>query len=431
MSNYDFDEILMGISSILQSFQRFGVHLGLDRIQTLLNQWDNPHHNTPIIHVGGTNGKGSVCAYLSSILTEAGYQVGRYTSPHLIDWTERICINNQPISPSELERILIEIKNSIDVNQEIPTQFEVITAAAWIYFYRQNVDLAIIEVGLGGRLDATNVCDRPLATVITSLSREHWQQLGPTIKDIAGEKAGIFKSNCPVIMGQVPDEVKPIFKSHINALTCPYVWVEPAKYLDNNSVIYQDIQYHLPLLGKMQLNNSALAIETIKVLQQKGWKITDNHIKQGIKKTQWLGRVQWIKWKNYSLLIDGAHNPAAAKLLRDYVDTLDKSIIWIVGILSTKEHDKVFQELLRKDESLYLVPVPDHSTANPGDLAKLAQEICPSLTQIKTKETVFSALEEATQEQQSDQIIVIAGSLYLIGHLLGHLPSNVSKGLNN
>ncbi|MDJ0658322.1 MAG: folylpolyglutamate synthase/dihydrofolate synthase family protein [Crocosphaera sp.] len=421
----------MSVHSILQSFQRFGVHLGLDRIKTLLEQLHNPHQNIPIIHVGGTNGKGSVCAYLSSILTEAGYKVGRYTSPHLIDWTERICINDQPISISELELILVKITNSINFNQDIPTQFEVITAAAWVYFAQEKVDIAIIEVGLGGRLDATNVCDRPLATVITSLSREHWQQLGPTIKDIAGEKAGIFKSDCPVIMGEVPDEVKPVFESRIKALNCPHIWVEPASYFDHNLAIYKNIKYQLPLLGKMQLNNSALAIETIKILQKQGWKITDEHIKQGIQKTQWLGRVQWITWENYSILIDGAHNPAAAKLLRNYVDTLDKSVIWIIGMLATKEHDKVFQELLIKNDSLYVVPVPDHSTAKPHDLAILAQEICSDLTLIKTKETVFSALEEATQSKQSDQIIVIAGSLYLIGHFLGHLQSDTNKGLNN
>ena len=421
----------MSITSLLQSFQRFGVHLGLDRIKTLLAQLDNPHQHIPIIHVGGTNGKGSVCAYLSSILTEAGYRVGRYTSPHLIDWTERICINNQPIAESELGTILIKIKNSINTTQDIPTQFEIITAAAWVYFYQQKVDIAVMEVGLGGRLDATNVCHRPLATVITSLSREHWQQLGPTITDIAGEKAGIFKSGCTVIMGQVPDEVKPVFQSHIYALNCPYNWIEPATLIDENLVVYENIKYSLPLLGKMQLNNSALAIEAIKILQQQGWNITKKHIQQGIKKTQWLGRIQWIKWHNHSILIDGAHNPAAAKMLRNYVDTLDKSVIWIMGMLSTKEHDKVFQELLRAKDSLYLVPVPDHSTAKPDYLAILAKQICPQLTRIKPEKNIFSALEKATNEQNSQQVIVIAGSLYLIGHFLGNLRSDSSKGHNN
>lgn len=418
----------MSISAILQSFQRFGVHLGLERIKSLLNQLNNPQQNIPIIHVGGTNGKGSVCAYLSSTLTEAGYQVGRYTSPHLIDWTERICINNQPILEAELESILMKIKNSLDMTQESPTQFEIITAAAFVYFAQKKVDIAIIEVGLGGRLDATNVCPNPLVTVITSLSREHWQRLGPTVKDIAGEKAGIFKSHCPVIMGQVPDEVKPIFESKINALNCPSIWVESAHPINHYFAIYKNIEYSLPLLGKMQLNNSALAIETIKLLQEIGWNITDEQIKQGIKKTQWLGRIQWIKWQDKSILIDGAHNPAAAKMLRHYVDTLDKSIIWIMGMLSTKEHDKVFQELLKENDSLYLVPVPDHSTESPDNLARLAEEICPQLTAINKEKDVFSALEKAINHQPSDQIIVIAGSLYLIGHFLANIQSHTSQG---
>ncbi|WP_107668357.1 folylpolyglutamate synthase/dihydrofolate synthase family protein [Cyanothece sp. BG0011] len=421
----------MSISAILQSFQRFGVHLGLERIKSLLNQLNNPQQNIPIIHVGGTNGKGSVCAYLSSILTEAGYQVGRYTSPHLIDWTERICLNNQPISEVELESILLKIQNSLDITHDSPTQFEIITAAAFLYFAQKKVDIAIIEVGLGGRLDATNVCSNPLVTVITSLSREHWQRLGPTVKDIAGEKAGIFKSHCPVIMGQVPDEVKSVFESQINALNCPSIWVEAAHPINNNSAIYKNIEYPLPLLGKMQLNNSALAIETIKLLQEIGWNITDEQIKQGIKKTQWLGRIQWIKWQNCSILIDGAHNPAAAKMLRHYVDTLDKSVIWIMGMLSTKEHDKVFQELLKKNDILYLVPVPDHSTENPDNLARLAEEICPQLTAINKEKDVFSALEKAINHQPSDQIIVIAGSLYLIGHFLANIQSHTSQGQEN
>ena len=172
---------MVNVDSILQRFQRFGVHLGLERIQSLLESLDNPHHQVPIIHVAGTNGKGSVCAYLSSILTQAGYRVGRFISPHLIDWTERICINNQPISSTDLQQTLLAVEAAIDADKPSPTQFEVITAAAWLYFARQKVDVAVIEVGLGGRLDATNVCDRPLASLIVSISREHWQRLGPTL----------------------------------------------------------------------------------------------------------------------------------------------------------------------------------------------------------------------------------------------------------
>ncbi len=181
-------ECQFDIEQLLQPFQRFGVHLGLSRIESLLGKLDNPHRRVPTIHVAGSNGKGSVCAYLSAVLTEAGYRVGRYTSPHLIHWRERICLNEQPISPGELVGLLTKIQGLITENEESPTQFEVITAAAWLYFAQSQVDVAVVEVGLGGRLDATNVCDRPLVTVITSISREHWQVLGSTLTAIATEK---------------------------------------------------------------------------------------------------------------------------------------------------------------------------------------------------------------------------------------------------
>jgi dihydrofolate synthase/folylpolyglutamate synthase len=178
----------MTIDHYLKPYQRFGVHLGLERILLLLEKLGNPQQKVPIIHVAGTNGKGSVCAYLSSILTAAGHKVGRYTSPHLVNWTERICINELPIAEEKLINLLEIIQQKIPENEpDTPTQFEVITAAAWLYFAQEKVDIAVIEVGLGGRLDATNVVSNPLVSVITSLSMEHWLILGPTLRDIALE----------------------------------------------------------------------------------------------------------------------------------------------------------------------------------------------------------------------------------------------------
>ncbi|WGT67428.1 bifunctional folylpolyglutamate synthase/dihydrofolate synthase [cyanobacterium endosymbiont of Epithemia clementina EcSB] len=404
----------MTINSLLQSFRFMGVNLGLDRIQALLKSLDNPHHCLPVIHVGGTNGKGSVCAYLSSTLTEAGYRVGRYTSPHLVDPTERICINNRPIPETDFERILIKIKSLSDSYENKPSLFEVMTATAWVYFAQQKVEIAVIEVGLGGRLDATNICNNPLVTIITSISREHWQILGPTLTDIAYEKGGILKPKCPAIIGQLPSEAETVIRARIKALNCPSLWVKPAIAIKENWGRYQDISYPLPLLGKVQLMNSALAIATLKVLQKKGWKIPLAAIQKGMKNTQWLGRLHWTKWRDVSILIDGAHNGAAATALRDYVDTLNKPITWVMGILSTKDHDKIFEALLRSQDNLYLVPVPDHQTANPEDLALLANKICSQLSSIKIFSDVFQALDRAVDD--SEHAIILCGSLYLIGY---------------
>jgi dihydrofolate synthase/folylpolyglutamate synthase len=414
----------MNASSLLQSYQHFGVHLGLERIHQLLQKLDNPHKQVPIIHVAGTNGKGSVCAYLSSVLTEAGYRVGRYTSPHLIDWTERICINQKPISPTELQQCLERVVVATENNTETPTQFEIITAAAWLYFDEQKTDIAVIETGLGGRLDATNVCETPLASVITSISLDHWQILGPTVADIAGEKAGILKAKCPAVIGELPESARIVVEKRIQELDCPATWVKPAIDLGQGFAEYQlnqnavKIKYQLPLLGKIQLMNSAIAIATLQTLQNQGWQISPTAIANGIAKTQWPGRLQQTAWKNRNILIDGAHNPAAAIALREYVDRLNNHpspINWVIGILATKDCDDILKALLKKGDRLYLVPVPDQNSSSPAELATLAQSICPELTLCQAFPDLTTALDAAVT---GDNLTILCGSLYLVGYFL-------------
>ncbi|MGF1479668.1 MAG: bifunctional folylpolyglutamate synthase/dihydrofolate synthase [Cyanophyceae cyanobacterium] len=421
------------IDDLLKPFQRFGVHLGLARIERLLAALGNPHLRMPLIHVAGTNGKGSVCAYLSAVLTEAGCRVGRYTSPHLVDWTERICLNEAPISTQALEKVLRQIQAVVDAD-ESPTLFEVVTAAAWLYFAQEEVDLAVMEVGLGGRLDATNVCPQPLASVITSISREHWQTLGPTLADIAREKAGIVKPGCPAIIGSLPPEAKAVVAARVEQLGCPAVWVTPAQENRNlprpnegpRWASYQGLEYPLPLWGEVQLMNSALAVATLNLLQQQGWKIPDSAIAQGMAKARWPGRLQWTTWQKQSLLIDGAHNPAAAQALRQYVDTLDRPVSWVMGMLSTKDHADIFAALLRGGDRLYLVPVPDHSTAEPKELAALAPQICPNLDFCRPFPELFEALDFAYQSS-SEHLVVLCGSLYLVGYFLRHVTARESR----
>jgi dihydrofolate synthase / folylpolyglutamate synthase len=422
------------VNSLLEPFQRFGVNLGLTRIEKLLADLGNPQKQVPIIHVAGSNGKGSVCAYLSSILTEAGYRVGRYTSPHLVDWTERIHLNEQAIAKLTLIEILQDIQNVIAPDSESPTQFEVITAAAWLYFARSKVDIAVMEVGLGGRLDATNVIEQPLVSIITSLSREHWQHLGPTLADIAREKAGIIKPNCPVIVGQLPPTAREVVAARARDLNAPITWVEPAREVNialnsnANWAKYEDLEYPLPLLGEVQLTNSAVAIAAIKTLQQQGWTIPELAIQTGMNKTRWLGRLQWTTWKNSPLLIDGAHNTAAAQALRKYVDTLKHPVVWVMGMLSTKDHQDILQALLQPQDELHLVPVPDHSSAKPKELATLAEQVCPRLSKCETYDNLFTALDialDSAADSTDDKLVVLCGSLYLIGYFFQN--SNMIK----
>jgi dihydrofolate synthase / folylpolyglutamate synthase len=393
-------EPLVKVDALLDRFAHFGVELGLERIDRLLAALGNPQQQVQILHVAGSNGKGSVCAYLSSVLLEAGYRVGRYTSPHLVSWCERISLNGQDIAADELA--------------------------------------ALLEVVLGGRLDATNVCDRPLVSIITSLSREHWQKLGSTIAQIAFEKAGILKPGCPAVIAPQPAEAEAVLQKRLAELNCPAVWVKPSLDLGNGwAQAETGLSYPLPLLGAHQLINSGLAIATLQILQTQGWQISDRQIQEGMAKTRWAGRMQWFRWRvgnasppeNRQILIDGAHNPAGAMALRSFVDSNQaQPIHWVMGMIANKDHADVFQALLRPGDSLYLVPVPEHLPVSLPELAALAQAACPTLKRCQTYPDVIAGLEAAADcsEECPDSAIVLCGSLYLIGHffkLTGDLGS--------
>lgn len=396
--------------SLLAPFEFAGIRLDLTRIQQLLAALDHPEQRLPIVHVAGSNGKGSVCAYLSTVLTLAGYKVGCYTSPHLVSWHERICVDGVAIGEADFVQVLGQAIAAHDPADPV-TQFELVTAAAWLYFEQVGVDLAIIEVGLGGRLDATNVCDRPLATVITSISREHWQLLGNTLGKIAREKAGILKAGRPAIVGPLCPEAALSVQEKATTLGCPIDWVEPA--VGETVLQSQGLSYTLKLQGPVQRINSAIAIATLRSLQGQGWGISEEAIGSGLAATQWPGRLEWKQWRGRPVLIDGAHNDDSAQWLRQAVNGLGSGpIAWIVGMMGTKDHASFLAAILRPGDRLYCVPVPDPNTAAPIRLAAIGQgqqiesQVCGDVRQ---------ALELATVEGDR---MVICGSLYLLGDCL-------------
>ncbi len=408
-------EKLVDLDAILLPWHRSGVKLGLENIKEVLAALGSPHCAVPVVHVAGTNGKGSTCAYLASVLTAAGYKVGCYTSPHLVDWNERICIDGQPIETDRLTAIIHQIQNTATDNAL--TKFELITAAAWLYFAQERVDIAVIEVGLGGRLDATNVIEQPLVSVITSISREHWQQLGETIPEIAAEKAGIIKLGCPVVIGQLPPAAVMVIRQKAVDLQCVLTQIEPATELQpepERRAMSDGIEYSLPLLGDIQLHNSALAIATIQILQKQGWRIDLAAIQQGMAQTQWPGRLQWTAWQGQPLLIDGAHNLESAIALRCYVDTLQKPVTWVIGMLATKEHLTILQALLRVGDTVHFVPVPDELTADPAELVKVVRSIHPEID----AHAHFDWPTGLSAAYLSPNLMVMSGSLYLLGDLL-------------
>ena len=417
------------VEACLQAYARFGVDLGLDRIEALLAALGNPQQQVPMVHVAGTNGKGSVCAYLAAVLSAAGYRTGRYTSPHLVNWTERICIDGKPISWSALQTSLATVEQAIAPDSPIPTQFEVFTAAAWQYFAQQQVDVAVVEVGLGGRLDATNVCANPLATVIVSIGLDHWQRLGPTLADIAGEKAGILKPGVPAIAGTLPLAAKTVVSARAAQLQAPLTWVMPAETVERAgaqppALVYSGIEYPQTLLGDHQRVNSACAIATLQCLRTQGWHISDEAIVAGMAQVQWPGRLQTSHWQGHELLIDGAHNADAARSLRAYIERTfpDQSITWLMGMLVTKDHAAVLKALLRAGDRLHLVPVPGHLSAEPSALAATAKQICPTL-QIAT---VHLDLKVGLAAAVQTGPVVLCGSLYLIGHFFENFSQNMT-----
>lgn len=428
-------EPVVNLDQFLQRFARFGINLGLDSSLKLLAALGNPQDDVPIIHVAGSNGKGSVCAYLSSILSEAGYRVGRYTSPHLVSWTERICINDEPIPEADLWDVLQRVEAAIPAGLE-PTQFEIITAAMWLYFAEQEVDIGIIEVGLGGRLDATNVVNQPIASIVVSISLEHTERLGDTLGKIAFEKAGILKEHCPAIIGELPQEAAAVVSRQAYDRACPTFYPKPAKEIGNGWAVYEgyemfeieeegvalvprSLTFELPLQGQVQLHNVALAITAIFLLRQGSWDIPDEAITNGIAKTRWAGRLQWYVWQGRRILMDGAHNADSARVLREYVDRLAPSKThWVMGMLSTKNHREMLEKLLRPGDSLYLVPVPGHSSADLSEVSAIAQSVLPNLDRISQWDDVQPALSAATEAAYSGELTILCGSLYLLGHFL-------------
>ncbi|MEM1426363.1 MAG: folylpolyglutamate synthase/dihydrofolate synthase family protein [Cyanobacteria bacterium P01_H01_bin.130] len=423
------------IDARLAPFIGVGIRLGLDRMKRLLAALDNPQDKMPLVHVAGTNGKGSVCAYLTSVLTEAGYRVGTYTSPHLVHWTERVQVGRSPISPDEfLTAIDAVITAAEAIAQEledpaagIPTLYEIVTAAAWWHFAQAGVDIAVMEVGLGGRLDGTNVCDRPAATAIVSIGMDHQQMLGDTLGKIAGEKAGIFKRDRPAIIGPLPEEARESAAAIAQKVQAPLTVVSPAVPVDRGGKPHAQshgVTYPLALAGHFQLANSAVAIALLRSLQDQGWTISDDAVVSGMGKAQWAGRLQWTHWKNHPLLIDGAHNPPAAEALGQYVDESVRSggtVTWIVGMLKDKDARKVLGLILRPGDRLFTVPVPSPRCTDPKDLAALGHTLCPELAQVQSYDQLPDALEVAFDDERddgSDRPVILCGSLYLLGHFL-------------
>jgi dihydrofolate synthase/folylpolyglutamate synthase len=437
---------------ILTSQGKFYINLGLDRVKSLLGLYGNPQDKIKCIHVAGTNGKGSTCAMIASVLKESGYKTGLYTSPHLVDYTERVKINGNDILKEEFADLIFDIIQTAEQNNIHATEFEILTVLAFIFFCREKVDFAIIETGLGGRLDATNVIANPLLSIITSIDLDHVDRLGNTIEKISFEKAGIIKSNCPVItlkgnkgmeiirekafgVGSELILVDEIVITKGETGLC-YLEIYPfnKKVLSGNSdkLLSQGFasplnddqysSYELNLKGLWQRKNLALVLKAIEILWQKGIEFSEEAIKKGLEDVSWPARFQYIKKMN--LILDGAHNPAAAKLLSESIDYYypNKERIWIYSSISTKNHEEIMKILFRQDDTVILTQI-NSGAAVPVEILKTNLIETSMPYKIYTTKNIKEAVNIYLKLMKSPNIGIVAGSLYSAGSFLSEYAS--------
>jgi len=403
----------------LYSLRRYGIILGLDVIGNILEGVGNPQNNFNTIHVAGTNGKGSIASALSTILHKAGYKVGLYTSPHLVRFNERICINNQPVSDDDVVAAYDAVKN-VHYGSREPTFFEFNTAMAFYEFGRHNVEWAVIETGMGGRLDATNIIT-PAMSIITNISLEHKLYLGNTISEITREKGGIIKKGIPVVTGVTQKNAISALTSIAKKQSAPFYRFRDAfrvRRNRNTSFNYFGIDHvwrHIQtgLIGNHQINNAALVLAACELLIRNNLNLSLKNIKDGLEQNRWPGRLEMVS-SSPQILLDGAHNFIAARHLARYLseNLSDRDITLIIGILDDKPYKAILKDLLPLCRKVILTRPKIDRALSPERLYPTAKKI---ISDIHIISDVDKAIIYAIENASPKDTICIAGSLYVVG----------------
>ncbi len=409
--------------SYINSIESYGSKLGLDNIARLLERMDNPQDKLKFVHVAGTNGKGSTVAYLSNILTCSGYKTGTFTSPYINCFEEQIKIDNNMIDEDSLAEIVDYISKIINKmvsdNHPHPTQFEVTCAIAFEYFYRKQCDIVVLEVGLGGREDATNVIGTPLAAVITTISLDHTDRLGKTLLDIAYHKAGIIKAKTDVVLYPQNHDVYQYFTKVCQQMGCLQHDINTDR-VNQNFADFNGQQFsfedrkdlRISMLGQHQMLNAATAIKTCDVLNSKGFDITESAIYEGLLKTNWPGRLEIISTKPI-ILVDGAHNIEGAISLKNALDEYFKDIqkIYIVGFLRDKQYIDITRTIACKDDFIITITPKNERAISSHDLSCVLKNDYSNIVDGMNAENALKvALIHADNQ---NKMICVFGSLYL------------------
>lgn len=399
-----------------------GSYLGLEEISRVLDRLGNPEKQLKFVHVAGTNGKGSTATLLESCLRKAGYTVGLYTSPHLVRYNERFKVNGEEISDELLASVTERVKVVVDTLEKAPTQFELMTCIGFCCFLEAGCDIVVLEVGLGGRADTTNVIPVPEAAVITRIGLEHTEILGDTLEKITAEKAGIVKAGGTVILGDPTPEVLSVTEEICRRQGAELILSDPAEAKPISRSVegqkfgwkqYSEIS--LSLLGRHQLQNGCTALATIEALKGKGWNIPDEAVLEGFRTAVWPGRFECVS-RNPTVIIDGGHNQQCAEAIADALKEYfpGKKCTFLIGVMADKNFKGIFDALLPLAEKVLAV-TPDSPRAlkAPRLCEKLEEEY--GFVNAVSYDALDDALNALRQEAGAEDLICICGSLYMVG----------------
>lgn len=413
-----YEEALSYIHSICWK----GSKLGLDRTRELLGKLNDPQKELKFIHIAGTNGKGSTAAMLSSILEEAGYRVGLYTSPFINRFNERMQVNHQPIPDEELAALTEYVRPHADAMADSPTEFELITALAMVWFARQNCDIVVLEVGMGGELDSTNIIDAPEAAVIAAMGMDHVKELGPTMADIARAKAGIIKEGGRVVSyGGNPeaDEVIAAVCRARNASLCQpdFSAIVPGDFgLEGQTFSYKGWRgLRIPLVGAYQMNNAAVVLETVEVLRQRGWSVSDEAVRQGLADTRWPARFEVLR-RDPVFIVDGGHNPHGIRATAESLSRLfpGRKITFVTGVMADKDVEHILGLIVPLADQFFTVRPDNPRAMDAGELARRIEAMGAKATACAS---VRDGVDRAIQAEGPHGVACALGSLYMSGEV--------------
>lgn len=414
------------VTNFINKAKKFGSRLDLTRITYLLNLLGNPQDSCNFVHIAGTNGKGSVSCFMANILKDAGFKTGLFTSPFIYDFNERIQINNVPISDGELMPIMEKVSKATDQmlkdGMEHPTEFELITACAFLYFKEEKCDVSVLEVGLGGILDSTNVIKKPLCSVITSISLDHTEYLGNTIEEIAKNKCGIIKEQAPVVVYPYQEDgALKIIKNtaeekNANVTICDDKTLKVLKTdITGNEFLYDGLLVKTALLGEYQIYNAITAINAAKELKKQGYKITDVNIKNGLNAAKWPARFEILN-ETPCVIADGSHNADGMRVFCKNAKKIlnGKKCICVFGMLRDKEYDKCLSLLSDISDTVVVTEVDSPRYESAENLKNTAQKYFKNVFAEKDNE---NAMKKASEIAKEDDVIIALGSLYMMKNI--------------